>query len=133
MKGSRVLTILCCLGVFLAMSLEAQAASARARCRVRDDRVRVQIDGRDLAPGLYTAKVTNLDTPAMAATEPGKDVEATALRPDVDLDFDSTADPDDADSSIADDFAAGGERVLAEVKAATDGSTVAMATTECRG
>ncbi|MFQ5539861.1 MAG: hypothetical protein ACE5FB_05625 [Candidatus Binatia bacterium] len=135
MKGVRIFTMLCCLMVLLATAMEAQAATARARCRVRDGRVRVQVDGQDLAPGTYTAKVTNQgpsNTGAMETTEGGKEQTATAAAPDVDLDFDSTADPDDADSPIGSNFAAQGDSVKAEVNLV--GGTMnplAMATDQC--
>jgi hypothetical protein len=94
--------------------------------------VRVKIDGQNLAPGTYTARVTNLRTSGVATTEPGKEAVATASVRDVDLDFDSTAQADDNDSFIAANFAVAGDDVNAEVLDA-QGATIASRTASCVG
>jgi hypothetical protein len=118
--------------LLVVMALEAQAASARVRCRVRGERVRVKVDGQGLEPGIYKARVKNLDTGAVANTARGKEVEATDQVPDIDLDFDSKADDEADDQSlIAEDFAQPGHRVRALVRTEA-GVTVARATAVCQ-
>lgn len=92
----------------------------------------MKIDGQNLAPGTYTARVTNLRTTRVATTEAGKEAVATASVRDVDLDFDSTAQPDDNDSFIAADFAVAGDNVSGEVLD-SQGMTVASQTAACTG
>ncbi len=132
-KGFKILAILGCIVLLLGLTLEmVEAATARVRCRVKGQRVRIQVDGQDLEPGIYRAVVTNLNTGAVAITEEGKEAEATELEPDVDLDFDSTADPDDNDSFIPANFARAGHRVQAEVENVDTGEVAASASTTCR-
>jgi hypothetical protein len=119
------LIILMCGVLVLGMTMEALAASARVRCRVKDGRVRVQVDGMGLAPGLYSATVRNLNTNAKATTEPGK--RRSPVGGKVDLDFDSTAQADDADSFIPATFASPGHNVRAVINP----GAVANATATC--
>ena len=131
MKRSWMLVIMCSVAMLLTMTLESHAASARVRCRVRPNRLRIQVDGRNLAPGVYRAVVRNLDTSTTVRTERGKEDEATALDPNVDLDFDNTADANDFDSSVPLDFAAVGDRLRALVIDTESRLIVGRATTEC--
>ncbi|RMF90914.1 MAG: hypothetical protein D6736_05945 [Nitrospinota bacterium] len=134
MKYLRVVTILSGILLLLVLTLEiGEAASARVRCRVKKQRVRILVDGRDLEPGIYFAKVVNLRTRKITETEPGKEAEATALNPDVDLDFDSTAGPNDVDSFISPRFARRGDRIRAGVFTAETEELVAAASTRCWG
>jgi hypothetical protein len=90
------------------------------------------VDGQGLEPGMYTARLRNLTTGAIAKTAPGKEAEATDLVPDVDLDFDSKADDTADDQSfIREDFADPGDTVRALVRDDA-GSTVARATAVCQ-
>ena len=66
MQGTKIFALRCSVLLLGTMALEAQAASARVRCRVRGDRVRVMVDGQDLEPGIYTARLKNLTTGAAA-------------------------------------------------------------------
>lgn len=131
MKMTKMLTFGCCAILLLSVALEAHAASARARCRVRDGRVRVMIDGQNLLPGLYRAVVTNAISGEVARTERGKEARATVAVPNVDLDFDSTAQANDVDSFISPDFADAGDNVRARVVSVATGTTVARATAAC--
>jgi hypothetical protein len=124
------------LALLLAAAPQASAATARVRCEVRTDkrppRVRVKVDGQNLAPGTYTATVWNITRGGSATTEPGKEAVATAGVRDVDLDFDSTAQADDNDSVISSNFARPGDRVGARVDlVGGTANPVATATTTC--
>lgn len=130
-KGLRGIALLCGGLLLLTATLEAEAASARVRCRIiSGPRVRVLVDGLALTPGLYTARVKNLETAKVTRTEVGKEVRATRADPNIDLDFDSTADPTDSDSFIRSDFAVAGDEVLARVVNAA-GVVVARAMAIC--
>ena len=131
MKRSWMLVIMCSVAMLLTMTLESHAASARIRCRVRPNRLRIQVDGRNLDPGVYRAVVRNLDTGARVRTERGKEDEATVLDPNVDLDFDNTAGANDFDSFVALDFAEGGDRLRAVVIDVDSNLIVSRATTQC--
>ena len=69
-NASRMSSILVVLVATLGAA-SAQAQSARVRCDVFPDRSRASVDGRDLAPGDYTAVLTSGDhvkqSPAQAA------------------------------------------------------------------
>jgi len=127
MKMFRIGIAVGCISALLTMAVEADAADARARCRVKDGRARVQVDGRDLVPGTYTATVTNLNTAESAVS---KAQTATPEQPDRDFDFDSTAGPADADSPISATFAEPGQTVSGAVNDAS-ATTVASATAIC--
>lgn len=109
----------------------AFAAGARVRCRVESSRLRIQVDGQALLPGTYVAVVTNTVTKATVRTQAGKERTATALQPNIDLDFDSTAGAADLDSYVAPTFARTGQIVRAVVKNKATGATVASASTTC--
>lgn len=121
----RLITVMCGVLV-LGMTIDALAASARARCRVKDGRVRVQVDGLGLAPGLYSATVRNLSTGAKATTEPGK--RRSPVGGAVDLDFDSTAQANDADSFIPATFASPGHSVRATINPGAVANATAICT-----
>lgn len=151
MKRTELFTILCCAVVLFAAGMEAQAASARARCEVDPDkpRIKVKVDGQDLGPGMYKATVLNMGhsengvlsstANQMVITPPDKQAEATENFPDVDLDFDSTADPDDKDSYIDPGFAVPNDYIEASVikvvvnddDSVTE-TTVAMGSARCK-
>jgi hypothetical protein len=131
MKGLKLAGVLCFVAMFLMLAADLFAASARARCRVRDGRVRIQVDGQDLPAGTYIARVTNLRTGAADKTDTGKEAIIPSGIDDVDLDFDSTADPDDKDSHISRNFARVGDRIRAIVIELGSGDDVAMASTVC--
>jgi hypothetical protein len=130
-KGSRGIALWCGGLLLVTASLEAEAASARVRCQiVSGPRVRILVDGQDLARGVYTARVRNLETGKVASTEEGKEAVATRADPDVDLDFDSTADPSDSDSFIKANFAMPGDQVRARILN-EDNLVVARAVATC--
>lgn len=109
----------------------AFAAGARVRCRVESSRLRIQVDGQALAPGTYYAVVTNTATTKSVRTQAGKERTATALQPNIDLDFDSTAGAADLDSYVARTFARSGQTVRAVVKNKATNATVASASVRC--
>jgi hypothetical protein len=98
---------------------------------VDSSRLRIQVDGQALLPGTYYAVVTNTVTKATVRTQAGKERTATALQPNIDLDFDNTAGPADLDSYVALTFASSGQVVRAVVKNKATGATVATASTTC--
>jgi hypothetical protein len=89
------------------------AVGIRVRCRVPDGRVRIQIDGQGLSPGVYTASVTNTTTGAGPVVS--KPQTATPTVFDLDFDFDSTAGAGDLDTPIAAGFASPGQVVQAVI------------------
>lgn len=125
MKRSWILIILSFVAVILTIAFEAEAATARVRCRVRPDRLRIQVDGQDLAAGTYFAKVSNGTTSVDSKTQ-------TAPPPDLDFDFDSTAGPNDMDTFIPLEFAKAGDRVTADIINSESGDIVASASKRCR-
>lgn len=125
MKASRVVMLLGLGAVLLGFIPEADAATARVRCRVRDARLRIMVDGQNLAPGTYTATVVNLETGDSAESKPQI---ATPAVPDVDFDFDSTAQPDDKDTFIPRNFAHRGDVIEATINP----GAVAQDTGRCR-
>lgn len=131
MKRSWGITCVGVLVLLCGMALESSAESARVRCRVRDGRVRIQLDGRALAPGVYKAQVLNLTANKLAETAVGKEATATVAAPNVDLDFDSTAQVDDLDSPIAGDFAVQNDLIQAYVVRVLGNLSVASAATQC--
>lgn len=133
MKKVWMVAVLCGATMLCGMTLNSEAAGARTRCRVRDGRVRIQIDGFGLTRGIYIAQVRNLTTGARAVTEDGKDVEVTARAAEVDFDFDSTAQPDDFDSFIRPNFARPGASIRAAIIKidTTPRRAVAAASTTC--
>jgi hypothetical protein len=110
----------------------AFAAGARVRCRVESSRLRIQVDGQALEAGTYYAVVTNTTTRKSVRTQAGKERAATALQPNIDLDFDSTAGAADLDSYVAATFARTGQVVRAVVKNKATNATVASASVTCR-
>jgi hypothetical protein len=75
---------------------------------VKDGRVRVQVDGRGLAPGSYTATIVNLATGATAVSKPQT---TTPRVRNADFDFDSTAGAGDLDTFVPATFAQAGQQV----------------------
>lgn len=123
--------VLGCVAMAMGMAAEAEAASARVRCRVESSRLRIQVDGQDLAVGTYAAKVKNARTGAIVNTEATKTRKVTLAPDDVDLDFDSTANSADLDSFVPKSFAQAGDTVRASVILKSTGVTVAAASTTC--
>jgi len=128
---SRIATLFLVLLTLVTTTVPAFAAGARVRCRVDSSRLRIQVDGQALLPGTYYAVVTNTVTKATVRTQAGKERTATALQPNIDLDFDNTAGPADLDSYVALTFASSGQVVRAVVKNKATGATVATASTTC--
>ena len=125
------LMIFVCLTIVLAAAFEAQAATARVRCRVESGRVRIQVDGQDLAKGTYGAKVKNARTGSVVRTEAAKVRTVTIAPDDVDLDFDSTAQKNDLDSFVSRTFVRAGDTVRASVLNVKTNVVVAAASTTC--
>jgi hypothetical protein len=128
---SRIAALFLVLLTLVTTTVPAFAAGARVRCRVDSSRLRIQVDGQALLPGTYYAVVTNTVTKATVRTQAGKERTATALQPNIDLDFDNTAGPADLDSYVALTFATSGQVVRAVVKNKATGATVATASTTC--
>ena len=68
--------------LLLGVALDADAASVRVQCETRATRSRVSVDGNDLAPGAYTARITS---GARVATS----MPAGAIGDEAEFDFDS--------------------------------------------
>lgn len=128
---SRIAALFLVLLTLMTTTVPAFAAGARVRCRVESSRLRIQVDGQTLRPGTYYAVVTNTVTSATVRTQTGKERTATALQPNIDLDFDSTAGPADLDSYVARTFARSGQVVRAVVKNKATDVTVASASATC--
>ena len=126
---TRIAALFLVLLTLVTTTVPAFAAGARVRCRVESSRLRIQVDGQALLPGTYYAVVTNTVTKATVRTQAGKERTATALQPNIDLDFDNTAGPADLDSYVARTFASSGQVVRAVVKNKATGATVATAST----
>lgn len=127
----KVLMVLMCAAILMA-ALEAQAATARVRCFIeKGSRVRIKVDGQDLARGTYGARVKNARTGAIVKTEASKVRTVTIAPDDIDLDFDSTAQSNDLDSYVSPTFVKVGDTVRASVVNVKSGVTVAAASTSC--
>jgi hypothetical protein len=66
----------------------ADAQSARVRCRVRAARTQISVDGRDLAPGSYTATVDS-STDGAGVVSSRAAVEVVPPADEAEFDFDS--------------------------------------------
>ena len=128
---TRFTTLFLVLLTLVTTTTPAFAAGARVRCRVESSRLRIQVDGQALLPGTYYAVVINTATTKQVRTEAGKERTATALQPNIDLDFDSTAGSADLDSFVARTFARSGQTVSAVVKNKATNATVASASVKC--
>jgi RNA polymerase sigma-70 factor (ECF subfamily) len=115
----------------LALAGAASAATARVRCRVEPGRLRIQVDGQDLAVGTYAARVKNARTGAVVKTEAGRTRTVTLAPDDVDLDSDSTADANDLDGYVPASFARAGDTVRASGVESSNGVVVAAASATC--
>ncbi len=80
-------TVIGVVALLLGAALAADAATVRVRCEKRADRSRISVDGNDLAPGNYTAKVTS---PAAGGTAVTSAAQA-AVGDEAAFDFDSNA------------------------------------------
>ena len=123
MNGMRMGVALGCAVLLLSAALEADAATARVRCRVRlaPARVQISVDGRDLAPGSYTATVTSAAGSVTSAAQ-------AAVGDQAEFDFDSDADNIAAGATrISATFAGVGEMVIGMV----DGPTPASGSAQC--
>ncbi len=131
MKGKTILSVLICATILVAVALESHAAGARVRCRVESGRLKIQVDGQDLARGTYSARVKNARTGKIVNTEASKVRTVTIAPDDIDLDFDSTAGSADLDSFVPASFANAGDTVRAGVINIKTGVTVAAASNSC--
>ena len=131
MKRTNMLTMILCAAILLGLVLDSQAATARVRCRVEPGRLRIQVDGLDVPKGTYGAKVKNARTGSIVKTETAKQVKVTLRFDDIDLDFDTTAGPEDADSFVPANFAIVGDTVRASVVNVNSGVVVAAASSTC--
>ena len=114
------------LSLFAAMAYNAEAASVRIKCETRGtSRSKVSVDGRDVAPGVYTAQVIsggNLVNSKTALQSIGDEVE---------FDFDSNLnDVNQGATQISPTFIQG-NMVTGQIFDA-DGFVVASATVACR-
>ncbi len=127
----RIMTVLMCGAFLFALAIESQAATARVRCRVESGRVRIQVDGLDLAKGTYGAKVKNARTGNIVRTATDKVVTVTISPDDIDLDFDTNIEAHDLDSFVSANFVRAGDTVRASVINIKTGVTVAAASNTC--
>ena len=112
MTKRRILVVAGLAAAVLGLVAEADAASARARCRVRDGRVRIQVDGKRLTPGMtYIATVVNPGGQSVVS----KEQTATPIVRNLDFDFDTTAGPADKDAFVPGDFVTPGETIQATI------------------
>ena len=126
-----MISVFVCTVALLGAALDSFAATARVRCRVETGRLRIQVDGQDLARGTYGARVKNARTGNVVKTAATKVKTVTIAPDDVDLDFDSTAQANDGDTFVSANFARAGDTVRASVINVRTGVTVAAASTSC--
>ena len=90
MKRTRVsMTVVSAVALLAIAGVEAAGAeSARVRCRVRSARTQISVDGRDLAPGTYTATVDS-STDALGTVTSRTAVPVVAPADEAEFDFDS--------------------------------------------
>lgn len=111
----------------LTMASDAIAAGARVKCRVRTSpaRVHVSVDGRNLAPGSYTATVTGPHGSVTSAAP----VSVVAPADEAEFDFDSNrANIRRGATAVARDFVAAGDSITAEVSGPSTASRTAVCT-----
>jgi len=110
--------------VLVAGFVSDASAGIRVKCESRDARSRVSIDGRDLLPGTYTARLTSGSNEAVA---PAQD----SIGDEVQFDFDSNAnDVADGATPIAANFIQGGQATGKILDAS--GDTVISDTVNCK-
>jgi hypothetical protein len=131
MKKTTMFAVFVCAVILFGAALNSFAATARVRCRVETGRLRIQVDGQDLARGTYSARVKNARTGGVVKTAATKVQTVTVAPDDVDLDFDSTAQANDGDTFVPANFARVGDTVRASVINVRTGVTVAAASTSC--
>lgn len=104
--------------------LDASAATIRVKCEKRANRSKISVDGNDLAPGMYSARVVsgaNQKTSALQA----------AVGDEAEFDFDSNPKDIAAGATpIAADFIQGGQ-VVGKILD-TNGNTIVSDTVRCR-
>jgi hypothetical protein len=125
MKAVRIGTVLASVLGLLVVVGDADAASVRVRCEKRIDpgRSKISVDGNDLEPGTYTARVRSRANEAVSEPQP-------TIGDEVEFDFDSNTNEDA--TPIAPKFIAGRPgRVTGEILDET-GEVVASATARCR-
>jgi hypothetical protein len=99
--------------------------TVRVRCERRADRSRVSVDGNDLAPATYQARITS---GANTATAPGR----PTIGDEVEFDFDSEGDDVAAGATaIAVDFIQGTPAQVTGAIITPSGAMVAEATVDC--
>jgi exosome complex RNA-binding protein Csl4 len=131
MKKVKLFMVFLSTIMILAAVVDAQAATARVRCTVESNRLTIKVDGLDLAAGTYKAKVKNAKTGGTVQTASTKYQTVTVGPDDVDLDFDSTAQPNDSDTFVSFNFAKVGDTVRASVINVNTNVTVAAASAAC--
>lgn len=70
------------VAALLGVALDADAAGVRVQCETRAARSKASVDGNDLAPGAYTARITSGANVATSQPE-------TAIGDEAEFDFDS--------------------------------------------
>lgn len=115
MKALRIGMALGFMLSLLGMVPEARAITVRVRCEVKPDkglnRVKIQVDAKDLADGNYSVTVPSPNGEAGATSGP-----QTAVGGEVSFDFDSTAQAGvDADTPISAGFADAGDVVTVTI------------------
>jgi hypothetical protein len=124
MQGGTSMGLIGALLVIFGTTLLADAATIRVRCEQRSNRSKISVDGNDLRPGEYKARVRS-----------GGKTRTSDLRPtvgdEVEFDFDSAPDDIAAGATpIPANFIQHGE-VSAKILTA-DGRTVISDTVDCR-
>jgi hypothetical protein len=119
--GMRLVQVGCALAL---LATAAHAAEVRVRCERRAARSRASVDGNNLAPGIYQARVSS---GANLAVSP----QAATVGDEVGFDFDSNrADIRAGATAISANFIQGGQVTGALLDA--NGAVVAQATVTCR-
>jgi hypothetical protein len=113
--------VVCALAV---LGTVAHAAELRVRCERRAARSRASIDGNDLIPGIYQARLASGSNVAVSPA-------AATVGDEVEFDFDSNrADIRAGATAISPNFIQGGQVTGALLDA--NGAVVAQATVTCR-
>jgi hypothetical protein len=124
MKTTHLLAIAFSATLLLATIPDADAASIRVRCEERSDRSKISVDGKDLTPGNYKARVISDSNRKTSPLQP-------TVGDEVEFDFDSNPD----------DVAAGATQIPSNfIQNATvagkiinsEGFTVAIDTVTCK-
>jgi len=110
--------------MFLTTTLDASAAAIRVKCEKRANRSKISVDGSDLPPGTYRARV-------LSGTNKATSVPEATVGDEVEFDFDSNpADIAAGATPISVTFIQGGQVVGKILNA--KGATVISDTVRCR-